>query len=118
MSQRFYSILITFIAATIVAVAANNSDTFTTSASAQDEDNSVSPAPVKAEGSAATATQTQGNTASQPEGAAGTQRITGTLSDKETKEAAVKVLKGEKTGADGVLGSILGSAVDLFSGKK
>ena len=38
--------------------------------------------------------------------------------DKETKEAAVKVLKGEKTGADGVLGSILGSAVDLFSGKK
>ena len=38
--------------------------------------------------------------------------------DKNTKEAAVKVLKGEKTGADGILGSILGGAVDLLSGKK
>lgn len=38
--------------------------------------------------------------------------------DKETKEAAVKLLKGEKSGAEGVLGSILGSAVDLLSGKK
>ena len=38
--------------------------------------------------------------------------------DNNTKEAAVKVLKGEKTGADGILGSILGGAVDLLSGKK
>ena len=38
--------------------------------------------------------------------------------DKSTKEAAVKVLKGEKTGADGIIGSILGGAVDLLSGKK
>ena len=38
--------------------------------------------------------------------------------DKNTKEAALKVLKGEKTTADGILGSILGGAVDLLSGKK
>ncbi len=38
--------------------------------------------------------------------------------DKDTRDAAVKVLKGEKTGADGILGSILGGAVDLLSGKK
>ncbi len=38
--------------------------------------------------------------------------------DKETKEAAVKLLKGEKTAADGVLGSLLGSAVEMFTGKK
>lgn len=82
MSQRFYSILITFIAATIVAVAANNSDTFTASAPTQDEGKSVSPAPAKAEGSTTTPTKT--------ESAAGTQRITGTLSDKETKEAVIQ----------------------------
>ncbi len=38
--------------------------------------------------------------------------------DKNTKETALKVLKGEKTTADGILGSILGGAVDLLSGKK
>ena len=38
--------------------------------------------------------------------------------DKSTKEAAVKVLKGEKSAADGIIGSILGGAVDLLSGKK
>ena len=38
--------------------------------------------------------------------------------DKNTKEAALKVLKGEKTAADGILGTILGGAVDLLSGKK
>lgn len=38
--------------------------------------------------------------------------------DKTTKEAAVKVLKGEKSGVDGILGSILGGAADLLSGKK
>ena len=38
--------------------------------------------------------------------------------DKDTKETAVKVLKGEKTGADGIIGSLLGGAVDLLSGKK
>ncbi len=38
--------------------------------------------------------------------------------DKDTRDAAVKVLKGEKTGTDGILGSILGGAVDLLSGKK
>ena len=38
--------------------------------------------------------------------------------DKNTRDAAVKVLKGEKTGVDGILGSILGGAADLLSGKK
>ena len=38
--------------------------------------------------------------------------------DKTAKETAVKVLKGEKTTADGILGTILGGAVDLLSGKK
>lgn len=38
--------------------------------------------------------------------------------DKNTKETALKVLKGEKTAADGILGTILGGAVDLLSGKK
>ena len=38
--------------------------------------------------------------------------------DKDAKAAAVKVLKGEKTGADGILGTILGGAVDLLAGKK
>ena len=38
--------------------------------------------------------------------------------DKNTKETALKVLKGEKTTADGILGSILGGAVDLLSCKK
>ena len=38
--------------------------------------------------------------------------------DKSTRETAVKVLKGEKTTADGILGSLLGGAVDLLSGKK
>ena len=38
--------------------------------------------------------------------------------DKTTRDAAVKVLKGEKTGVDGILGSILGGAADLLTGKK
>ena len=38
--------------------------------------------------------------------------------DKTTREAAVKVLKGEKSAADGIIGSLLGGAVDLLSGKK
>ena len=38
--------------------------------------------------------------------------------DKTTRDAAVKVLKGEKTGMDGILGSILGGAADLLTGKK
>ena len=37
--------------------------------------------------------------------------------DKNTRDAAVKVLKGEKTGVDGILGSIPGGAADLLSGK-
>jgi transcriptional regulator with XRE-family HTH domain len=38
--------------------------------------------------------------------------------DKETKDAAVKLLKGEKAAAGGVLDSLLGSAVEMFTGKK
>lgn len=38
--------------------------------------------------------------------------------DKDTKDAAVKLLKGEKSEADGILGSLLGGAMDLLSGKK
>ena len=38
--------------------------------------------------------------------------------DKTTRDAAVKVLKGEKTGVDGIMGSILGGAADLLTGKK
>ncbi len=38
--------------------------------------------------------------------------------DKETKDAAVKLLKGEKNAAGGVLDSLLGSAVEMLTGKK
>lgn len=72
MSQRFYTTLVTFIIATIVSVAANTSDTLATSV----------PSPTKAE-SAATPS-------AQGENVAGTQHITGTLTDKETKEAVIQ----------------------------
>ncbi len=38
--------------------------------------------------------------------------------DKDTKANAVKLLKGEKTEASGLLDSLLGGAMDLISGKK
>ena len=38
--------------------------------------------------------------------------------DKTTRENAVKLLKGEKTEASGLLDSLLGGAMDLIAGKK
>ena len=72
MSQRFYTTLVTFIIATIVSVAANTSDTLATSV----------PSPTKAESAAIPSAQ--------GENVAGTQHITGTLTDKETKEAVIQ----------------------------